>query len=76
LLEAQLAETQKLVQTGVASTASLIPIQREILQLKRQLLRLENTRNSAPGANPATTAPAGDPFGATPAPVTPPSSGR
>jgi hypothetical protein len=65
LLEEQLAETQKLVKSGVASTASLIPIQREILQLKRQLLRLENTRDPAPGAKPATTAPAGDPFGAT-----------
>ena len=56
LLERQLSQTQELVKSGSAETAALIPIQREILQLKRQLLRYEN--NAGPPTPDTLTPPA------------------
>ena len=41
LVERQLKEAQKLVAAGLSSDLSEIPLQREILRLKRELMQLE-----------------------------------
>jgi hypothetical protein len=61
LLEKEFAQAQALIQSGNASTSSVIPIQREILQLKRQLLRYENGTDSAPAPRTPNPAAPGSP---------------
>lgn len=57
LLERQLNETQSTVKNGVAPASSLIPIQREILQLKRQLLRHAGHNNDTDAGSRSLTPP-------------------
>lgn len=76
LLQDQMAQTQMLIEQGTVPKTSLVPLQREILQLKRQLLHRQNfpapTSNEAVDPSNPFAAPA---FDTTPEPATPPTGG-
>lgn len=73
LLEEQMAQTQSLIEQGTVPTTSLVPLQREILQLKRQLLHRQNVPDLTPDAGVDPSNPLAAPAsGSTPEPVVPP----